>query len=289
MLTKNNLTAFILRRLHIILLGSAGILSFGALIIILKFDATQLNVFGPTAKLYLSGIKDGLTVSTIILSTSFFIALFFHKHLERFWISSKSFHASLSERKKNILVLGVCLVFAFASHAGNIMNGYFNMDDFEVVSLSRNIPLSQAIFIPHGNDHAIPLFRIEMKTLDVLFGQNPLPYNIFIFILFALIPFFTYLSFRRLGIGIGSFAVFLILFTGATGWNDMLTGFYIMSIYLQIIFFFSVTLWAYLAWEQSKEKKYMLWFAVSMIGALTADISGVWVIPTMILTMAYVS
>lgn len=286
---KNKLVAFTVRHAHLLLLGSAGALSLGALVALLKFDASRLNAFGPTAKLYLSGMQHGLTISTTILLISFVVALFFNNPIKKLAEHLNTFYGTLHNRKKNLLVLIVCIVFAFASHAGNIMNGYFNMDDFEVMSLNRTTPLAQAIFIPHGNDHALPLFRAEMKTLDALFGQNQIPYNIFIFALFALIPFFTYLAFKRIGIGLAGFAVFLFLFTGATGWNDMLTGFYIMSIYLQILFFFSVMFWAYLAWEQSREKKYMLFFALAMVGALTADISGVWVVPASVLVMAYAS
>ena len=182
--------------------------------------------------------------------------------------------------------MAICFIFAFASHAGNITNGYFNMDDFTVVGINNSVPFSQSVITPYGNDHLIPLFKTEMKLLGAAFGQNPAPYNGFIFIIFALIPFFTYLAFKKLGIGIKSFFVFLILFSGATSWADMLTGFYIMSIYIQTILFFSISSWAYLAWAQSGEKKYMVTFAVSVIFALMVDTSGIWVIPAMILFMA---
>jgi hypothetical protein len=280
---------FIERHLHLFILGIASATSLGALVLLSRFNTAQLNAFGPTAKLYFSSIKNGLTVSTIILLCSFAIVLLFSKHLNRLQIRLKYFYRAASDTKKNLLVLAICLVFAFATHAGNIVNGYFNMDDFEVISVNRTVPFFQSLFIPHGNDHSLPLFRAEMRTLDALFGQNQIPYNLFIFLMFALVPFFTYLSFRILGIGIKSFAVFLILFTSATGWNDLVPGFYIMSIYLQEIFFFSAALWAYLAWERSKEKKYILIFAISMVGALTIDISGIWTLPAIILVLASVS
>lgn len=285
--SKNTVTVFLERYIHLLILGGAGMISLGALFALSKFDASRLNAFGPTAKLYFSGIKSGLLVSTGILLFSFIAALFFKKYADALLPRLKSFFASRSESKKNILILGVCMVFAFGAHAGNIMNGYFNMDDFEVMGLIHSVPFGQALLTPHGNDHTIPLFTLEMKILDALFGENPIPYNIFIFILFALIPFFTYLSFKKLGLGLKSFAVFLILFTGATGWDDMLTGFYIMSIYFQIILFFSVSVWAYLSWQEVHEKKYLLFLALSMTGALGSDISGVWVIPAIILVMAF--
>ncbi|MBI2120770.1 MAG: hypothetical protein HYT94_04070 [Parcubacteria group bacterium] len=281
--------SFFVRHLHLFILGIASIASAGALITLSRFDTTRLSAFGPTAKLYFTGIKNGLTISVFILLVSFATVLFFKEYLKKIIAQVKNSYLSSSEIKKNFFVLAACLIFAFATHAGNIMNGYFNMDDFEVASLNRTTPLSDALFIPHGNDHALPLFRTEMKVLDAIFGQNPLPFNIFIFILFALTPFFTYLSFKKLGLGLQSFFVFFVLFTGATGWNDMLPGFYIMTIYLQIIFFFSVMVWSYLSWGESREKKYLFFLAISMLGALGADISGIWVIPAILLVMMCIS
>lgn len=272
--------------MHLFILGSAAIVSMLALIVAAKFDASHLKDFGPTAQIYFSGIKNGLAASTAILFLSFISFLLFNRYLNKMQMHLKYFFTSLGNIQKNMLILAICLIFTFASHAGNIMNGYFNMDDFEIMGINHSVPLSQSILMPHGNDHTIPLFTAEMKALDAAFGQNPIPYNGFIFILFALIPFFTYLIFKRLGIGVKNFLVFLIIFSGATGWADMLTGFYIMSIYFQIILFFSMALWAYTAWTQSKEKKYMALFAVSIIFALTADISGIWAIPAIILFMA---
>ena len=284
---RNKIIAFVMQYVHLFLLGVASIISLGALVCLSKFDVSRLNSFGPAAQLYFIGIKNGITASTIILLSSFVIGILFRKHFELIRLGMESFFLSLSDTKKNLLVLVVCFIFAFTSHAGNIINGYFNMDDFEAIAHNQTLSFTQAIFTLHGNDHSLPLFNAEMKAFEIVFGQNPVPYNLFVFILFALIPFFTYLSFKKLKIGMGGFFVFLILFSGATGWDDMLTGFYIMSIYLQIVFFFSVALWSYLAWTEDKRKKYMFFFALSLIGALGADISGMWTLPAMALVMMY--
>lgn len=277
---------FIGRNFDLLLLGIASATVLGALAVLSRFDTARLAAFGPTAKLYFTGIKDGLIVSAIILSVSFLIILLFRKHVRAAETRIVSFSRSLGDTKKDLLVLAACFFFAFAIHAGNIVNGYFNMDDFEVASLNRTTSLSQALFIPHGNDHALPLFRAEMKLSDTLFGSSPIPFNVFIFLIFALTPFFTWLSFKKLGFGLRSFFVFFVLFTGATGWSDMLPGFYIMTIYLQIIFFFSVSLWSYLSWQETHKKKYLFFLAFSMLAALGADISGIWVIPAMIVAAA---
>ena len=177
------------------------------------------------------------------------------------------------------------MIFVFASNGGNITHGYFNMDDLTIVGLNHSLPFREAVLTPYGNDHAFPLFITEMKALDVLFGQNPAPYNFFFFILFSLIPFFTYLIFKRLKLSALSFIAFLIIFAGAAGWTEIITGFYIMSIYPQILLFFSIALWAYLSWKESKAAKYMITFAIALILALASDTSGIWVIPVIILFM----
>lgn len=278
-----------MRNIHLVILGGAAIVSGLALAVIARFDISALNAFGPVARIYFGGIKNGLIVSTAILFLCFIFFLFAESYFDKVLSQVRYFYASISNRKKNILILSICLIFSFASHAGNITNGYFNMDDFVVVGMNNSLPFSQSVITPYGNDHLIPLFKAEMKALGALFGQNPVPHNVFIFIMFALIPFFTYLTLKKLGIGIQSFFVFLILFSGATSWADMLTGFNIMSIYPQTILFFSVASWAYLAWAESKEKKYMAFFAASILCAVTIDTSGIWVIPALLLFMATVA
>jgi hypothetical protein len=286
---KNTFGAFLAQNLHLVILGIFGTASLSALLVITKLGSSRIDAFGPTAKLYFDGIKNGLTISTGILLFSFAVALFFGKYAVKIKKRWQSFYFSLTEHKKNFLILALCFLFAFLSHSGSVMNGYFDMDDFMVFGVNRTVPLSQSIFIPHGNDHTMPLFRAEMYTLDFFFGQNPVPYNIFIFILFALIPFFTYLSFKKLGIGLTGFLVFLVIFSGATGWNEMMPGFYIMSIYPQTLFFFSVALWSYLAWKETPEKKYLFAFVFGMLGALAIDISGIWTLPCMALAILGIS
>ncbi len=276
---NNKFMSFAIRNIHLLILGGAFVVSSFGLIFVEKFDLSRLKDFGPVAHIYFDGIKNGLVVATLILFIAFLSFIILEKHIGKVKTIVESLWLSQSNARKNLLILLVCLIFVFASHAGNILNGYFNMDDFEVVGINHSVPFSQAILMPHGNDHTIPLFRAEMKALDSAFGQNKTPYNIFVFIVLALIPFFTYLTLKRLGFSILSFVIFLILFSGTTSWADMLTGFYIVSVYLQIIFFFTIAFWSYTAWSQSKKNRYMVFFTVAILLALMSDTSGLWVIP----------
>lgn len=282
------LYSFIARNIHILLLGTVFALSSIGLFLILTFSTTQLNAYGPTALIYFNGIKDGLFISTTILFTAFIVALFFKAHIKSIFIKLKSWFNSLTKIKKNLFILGICIIFAFTVHGGNVINGYFNMDDFEVIMVNHTHSFGESLLIPHGNDHTMPLFMAEMRGLDVLFGQNPIPYNLFIFLLFAFIPFFVYLMFQRLKIGLPSFFVFLTLFSGATGWADMLSGFNIMSTYMQIILFFSIAMWSYLAWSQTNKNRYLIFFGLATLFAVTIDLPGVWVLPVLPLWMFFV-
>ena len=276
----------VVKNVHLYILSIALLVSISALIIIDSISADRLKFFGPTAQIYFGGIQNGLAISSGILLGSLLSVVFLKKRLMYIVACAKNAFARSSTTRKNVVILMICFLFAFGAHAGNILNGYFNMDDFEIIGVSHIIPFSQALLMPHGNDHTIPLFRTEVKVLDSLFGQSYVPYSIFVFIVFALMPFFTYLIFKRLGIDTRSFFIFLILFSGAAGWTGLLTGFYIMSIYIQILFFFCLSAWSYLAWTELKQKKYVLFFGLSIIFALTTDISGIWVLPV---TLAYMA
>lgn len=279
---EKRLKTFLSQHIHILVLAGALALSVTALVVAGRFGTSSLNAFGPTAQIYLSGMKYGLTTSTIILAIFLAAFLFLGSRFDISVSKIQYLFTALSPAKKNILVLIICLIFAFVSHAQNITGGYFNMDDFEIVGTNHSTTFLQSLVIPHGNDHTMPLFMAEMRAVDSIFGTNPIPYNLAIFVFFALIPFFTYLAMRRLGIGMTGFMIFLTVFTGATGWADMLTGFNIMSTYLQMILFFSIGTWAYISWSQTREKKYMIWFTAAAICAVAVDLPGIWVLPALL-------
>ncbi|MEK7607803.1 MAG: hypothetical protein AAB484_02710 [Patescibacteria group bacterium] len=273
--------------MHLFILGFASIVSTLALMVVLRFDVSLLATFGPTAQIYFGGIKNGLITATVILIIALVSSIILGRNFGKIESRLKNFWNSLGQTKKNLLILAICFTFAFISHAGNILNGYFSMDDFIVTSTNRLVSFQDTVLTPYGNDHMIPLYKGEMKVLDSLFGVNHIPYNTFVFILFALIPFFTYLTFRRLNIGTKSFFVFLVIFTGATSWADMLTGLYIMSMYPQVVLFFSIALWAYTAWTEERKNKYLVYFVIAALAGVLINTSGVWTLPALLLYMAY--
>jgi len=266
------------KNIHLIILGFSLLVSSIALFFIFRFNTEQLSAFGPTALIYIDGIKKGLLSSTSILFISFFTPMLFDNQLRKLLTKTSTWFESLVSKKKNLLIFIICLVFAFSIHGGNVLNGYFNMDDFEVITINNTTSFGQSLLVPHGNDHTMPLFMAEMRGLDILFGTNAVPYNIFMLILFSLIPFFIYLIFKRLKIGLTNFFVFLLLFTGATSWAVMLSGFNIMTTYMQVILFFSIAIWSHLEWTVLKENKYLILLGLSALFAITIDLPGIWVL-----------
>jgi hypothetical protein len=273
--------SYLVRYAHLFILTGAFLASAGALFLLYKIGPAQLDAFGPTARLYFVGIKNGLTVATVMLFLSCVAGAFFSTPLTRLQHALERFYATLSSNKRNLLIFLMCILFSFAAHAGNILSGYFVTDDFTIANLNHSESFSKAVLTPYGNDHILPLLRTEMEVL----GTNAPLFNAFIFLLFALTPFFVFLTFRRLEIGLLPFFVFLTIYSGATSWADMLTGYYAMSLYLQILSFFSAALWSYTAWSQSREKKYLLCLGIALTLALAVDLPAVWTIPSLFLLM----
>jgi hypothetical protein len=280
---------FWLHHIHLVLLGAATLVSGTAYGLLAQFDTVRLALFGPTARLYLLGMKQGLILSTTLLAASFVVmTLFTGPRGDRAIAALHSWWESLSSTRRNALVLATCLVFAFAAHGANVTHAYFQMDDFIVLNMNNLLPFSEAVMLVHGNDHTLPLFRAEMKALYTLFGTNEAPYSAFVFILFALIPFFVYLTFQRLKIGLPYALAFLALFSGATGWAVLgLSGLYIMSIYPQAILFFTIAIWSYTAWKHTRSTWYLPVFGLALMGALTIDIAGIWTVPVVFAYMLF--
>ncbi len=273
-----------LTKKYIFFLGLALAVFCIGTILLHVFDTNRLASFGPLASLYFNGLKDGFTEASLFLALIFIALVCAEKKILACANTISTYFNSQSNRKRASIVLGVCLFFAFLLHYPNILNGYFLNDDFEVIDVSRTYTLNESLFVPHG-DHTIPLFRMEMYIFLKLFAQNPLPYNMAVFFAFALIPFFTYLIFQRLGFGIKSFAIFLVLYASCTGWADILTGYYDISTYLQISLFCTIAIWSYIAWKQSRRNHYVLTYALATTAALFIDLPGVWVYPSLFLLL----
>ena len=124
------------RHIPALIFGNAFVFSSTALVYIEKFDVSRLNAFGLVSKIYLTGIKNGLIFSTAILFLSLVFLLFLGRYFYKIRVFLEHFYLSLSDIKKGILIFAICLSFVFISHSGNILSGYFDADDFDVIHIN---------------------------------------------------------------------------------------------------------------------------------------------------------
>ena len=177
------------------------------------------------------------------------------------------------ERILNLIVV-VGVLFFITLNYKEIYNGFFLWDDFGYIPNNLNL---NHILIPQS-DRAY-LFRLEMSILYYMFGFFSLPYNIFVVIIFIGIIIFSIEILKKFQIGIIGILTFLVLFIGFAQWRSYLSGFYVISIYLQSILFFLISCWLYLQWEIKPRKFLLLFLFISLCCAVLIDIAGIWTIP----------
>ena len=188
--------------------------------------------------------------------------------------SSKSF----TSIDRNTLIY-LCL-YSFgvvaARNWSSVMNGYFKYDDFEFFSDNRTESLLTLLITPHG-DHLLPLYRLEVATMNFLFGVNPLYYNLFVSLLFVMLVIFAGLLLRELGTSPFTTVLFSILLIGWINWGEMVAGYFCISVYVQIALLSLISIWSYFRWEKTSAAIYPILTVACIGSALFLDISGVWV------------
>lgn len=158
----------------------------------------------------------------------------------------------------------------------SVLHGYFKYDDFEFFSTNRTEPLLSLLVTPHG-DHLLPLYRLEVATMNFLFGVNPIYYNLFVSSLFVLLLIFVGLLLREMRAGQLTIVLFAILCMGWIDWGEIAAGYFCISIYVQITLLSVISIWSYYRWTETLATIFKL-LTITCIGiALFLDLSGVWV------------
>lgn len=191
----------------------------------------------------------------------------FHKETNGFWGVQPSLL---------FLWVSLCATSVFFIYWPSIQNGFFRYDDFEFLSYYKNYPLLKSLAVVHG-DHVLPLYRLEVAVMYLLFGVNHVPYNIALVALFCLTAIFPVLVLRELKVGQLGALLFLVLYTGWTEWGLSLTGYYCLSAYLQTALFCTMAIWSFLRWKHTPKGCYPKIFAMSLVLAVAVDLSGVFV------------
>jgi hypothetical protein len=174
---------------------------------------------------------------------------------------------------------GWCLAIAallIARYAPTLCHGFFQFDDFEIISVMRTHPLREAIFMLHG-DHTMPLFRLEVSLMHALFGFHAVFYNAALLILLGALLLFGVLLLTEIGVGFVAAALFFVLAGTALPWGEFLAGYYAVSTYLQQTALCVIACWAYLRWRRTRRTGFAIAAVTAPLLAALLDISGFWV------------
>ena len=180
----------------------------------------------------------------------------------------------IRDNKINLMIF-IGIVFFLILNLKEIYNGFFLWDDFGFLT---NELKSDYILSPI-NDHTLPLFRFEMVILFKIFAFSSLPYNLFIYSIFIGIIIFAIKMLRHANVGYLGISTFLILFIGFAQWRSYLSGFYIISVYLQSVLFFLISCWLYSKWIRSPNKLHLFFLFIFLCFGVFIDIAGIWTLP----------
>lgn len=158
-----------------------------------------------------------------------------------------------------------------------LSHGFFRYDDFDLVSLAANTPLSGLLLLPHG-DHVLPLTRVLAQLFYELFGTVAWPWNAAVLLCFSAVLALGCRLLHEFGVtllGQGLFVAAMLLWSP---WAELTAGYYILSTYLLIAVCSLGSYLAFLRWRQARRPIHTFgFFACSLVGPLV-DISGFYVL-----------
>jgi len=213
--------------------------------------------------------------------------LLFEKHFDR--LLDRMFRAAEARRKPlmpsspfsafikmHLPWLLLCAVLILLHDGRSLACGYFKYDDFAFLSRVRCHSVRELLLAVHG-DQTMPLYFLEVRLLRTLLGVSPFYWNIVSFLILFSMQYFAVLLLREIGVGTAGRLFFLIVSTGWTIWGRFSTGYYCLSIYLQVLTCSLLAIYAALRWLTARKP---VWAVVAVLGMATAPfihLSGVYV------------
>lgn len=167
--------------------------------------------------------------------------------------------------------LGVVLFY----DAPSLVVGFFAYDDFEFLYNNRTYSLSTLLLHPHGQI-TMPLFRLECFLLDTLFGIHPLGWNGVVLLLFLATLVVGNFFLLELNLTPLARMGFVLFFTAWAKWGVITTGYYCLSIYLQIACLSLLAAWGELRWLRIGNPRYYYVTFVALFFALSLHPSAFW-------------
>ncbi len=140
-----------------------------------------------------------------------------------------------------LLAFGSAAAFLFALNAPGILNGTFLIDDYGMYAIAMQKTPLGLIWTPI-NDHVIPLFWLELKTIFSVVGTNAPSLNFPLYGAATIAVGAAAILLRQLGFGIKALIAFLAIFASTTVVSHQMYGFYAVAPYFQVLAVFSLSL-----------------------------------------------
>ena len=135
----------------------------------------------------------------------------------------------------------IAAVTALVWHAPSLWRGFFRFDDFAFLHANGGLPLRDLLLLPH-NEHVLPLWRLEVAALDALFGINPLGWIVVGLATFAVVLVLAQRLLLAWGVGAMPRALAVVIIGGWTQWGEVLTGYFTLVLWLQVMAFAGLAL-----------------------------------------------
>ncbi|MBY0472775.1 hypothetical protein K2Q00_00605 [Patescibacteria group bacterium] len=176
-----------------------------------------------------------------------------------------------------ILSFGSAAAFLFALNAPGIIHGTFLIDDYGMYAIAVQKTPWQLFWTPI-NDHVIPLFWLELKTIFTFIGTNPPLLNFPLFLPAIVAIGAAGVLLRQLGFGLGTLAGLLILFGSTTIVSHQLYGFYAVAPYFQVLALLTLSLVCFTHARQSTRypKPYFTASLILIVVCVLIESGGIW-------------
>ena len=167
--------------------------------------------------------------------------------------------------------------FLFLLNAPGILYGTFLIDDYKMYEIATGQGVWEFFFTPI-NDHVIPLFWIELKTLFFFTGPNPPLLNFPLFFPAIIAIGGAAVLLRMLGFGPLTLFVLLGTFASTTVVGHQLYGFYAVAPYIQVLAIFVLSLICFVRAQQSSRlaRTYVTLSLVLLALSLLMESGAVW-------------
>ncbi|MEQ1899086.1 MAG: hypothetical protein ABL971_17105 [Vicinamibacterales bacterium] len=200
------------------------------------------------------------------------------------WTRFAGWCGALSTGARTWLTCLVCVLAVSVIHGRALASGFFFADDFEIQANNWVTPLHESLFRFNG-EHFLPLYRIEVSAITYLFGTNAVVWNLFNFGVFVSILCLCAAIFRRLGLAVQTFLVFLVIYAGSARWGEIFTTDYLLSVYSQSVLFAVVSVWAYVRWREAHRWPHAAIYGSAVTAGILVDASGIWLLPFSVLLL----